>query len=126
MQHATNRFQPEKTMSKVLIYRYEAIQSGEALQQACMFMLLVYIGSINFLAAIDDWADVGTKMTGGSISLSYPKMTRLTKDEQLYSNRYVRHPKFSDGKTWYTVDSFGPLGNNKFSSGTYPITASVN
>lgn len=76
----------------------------------------------NVQAAIDTWTNVGTKMTGGSISLSYPKLTRLTKDEQLYSNRYVRHPKFDGGKTWYTIDSFGPLGNNKFSTGTYPIT----
>ena len=76
-----------------------------------------------FLVAIDGWADFGTKMKGGYVSLSYPTKSRLTRDEQLYSNRYVRHPKFIGGKTWFTVDSFGPLGNNKFSSGTYAITS---
>ena len=77
------------------------------------------------VVAADGWAETCTKMTGASITLSYPVLTKLSKEEQLYSNRYIVHPKFKGGKTWTTIDSFGPLGNNKFSLGSYPVTASL-
>ena len=78
---------------------------------------------LSFAVAIDGWADVGTKMAEGSISLTYPVITQMTKDEQLYSNRYIVHSKFKGGKTWSTIDSFGPLGIHKFSLGSTPIKA---
>jgi len=78
---------------------------------------------LNNQVAIDSWADVGTKMAEGSISFTYPVITQMTKDEQLYSNRYIVHSKFKGGKTWSTIDSFGPLGIHKFSLGSTPIKA---
>ena len=80
---------------------------------------------MNNKVAADDWADVCTKMTGASVSISYPITTKLSKEEQLYSNRYIVYPRFPNGKTWSTVDSFGPLGNNTFSLGSLPVTATM-
>ena len=77
------------------------------------------------IEAIGEWANVCTKMAGASITLSYPTLTKLAKEEQLYSNRYIVYPKFEDGKIWTTIDSFGPLGFNKFSLNTFPVTAST-
>lgn len=77
----------------------------------------------NVQEAIGEWANVCTKMAGASITLSYPTLTKLAKEEQLYSNRYIVYPKFENGKIWTTIDSFGPLGFNKFSLNTFPATA---
>ena len=65
-----------------------------------------------------EWEDVGTKITGGCISLSYPTITQMSKDKQLYTNRYTSHPKFNHGKAMRldSLEQFiGPLANKKSS-----------
>ena len=62
-----------------------------------------------------EWEDVGTKITGGCISLSYPTITQMSKDKQLYTNRYTSHPKFNHRKAMRTVQFIGPLANKKSS-----------
>ena len=58
---------------------------------------------------MDEWEDVGTKMTGASIILSYPEITQMSKEEQLYTNRYTSHPEFYPGNPISTVQFIGPV-----------------
>ena len=62
---------------------------------------------------MDEWEDVGTKITGGCVSLSYPMITQMSKDKQLYTNRYTSHPKFKSGQAMRTVEFIGPLAKKK-------------
>ena len=75
--------------------------------------LLKYFHLDIVTAAVDEWEDVSTKMTGGSISLSYPTLTQMSKDKQLYTNRYTSHPRFNRGKAMRTVKFIGSLENRK-------------